>query len=325
MPATATHAFFALDIYDLLDEDDKALLKNHIGKLKMYAQSMDPISFFNIANLRRGKDVRAFQGYFHTNKSREYFKTLVNYIKDHKLKNDPEIISFLYGAICHYCLDSIVHPYVYYKTGYLDKNDPDTYKYNGVHNFMEAFIDNDMIRRRFNVNPYNYNISDFCFDITPFSEDFNDLLDNVFKDVFHVKHMSDYYYVCLKQMKKCIKWYRQDRTGIKRFFYKLIDTFTPKYAFRFEPVSYHYPLEDRHNFLNSNHDVWYNPADLSIKSNKSFIELYLDALEEANGIIKDVKKYLNGKRVNLDKVFTNKSYVTGLDCDMPIDFKAFQF
>ena len=42
-------------------------------------------------------------------------------------------------------------------------------------------------------------------------------------------------------------------------------------------------------------------------------------------MIKDVNRYLAGKRVNLDKVFGNKSYTTGLDCDIPKDFKAFQF
>ena len=325
MPATATHTFFALDIYDLLDEDSKEKVGNNPEKLKMFAQSMDPIMFFNVANLRRGKDVRRFHRYFHENKTGEYLKSLVEYIKEYNLVDNPEVMSFLYGAISHYELDSTVHPYVIYKTGWLDKDNPDTYKYNGVHNFMEAFLDNDMIRRRTNSNPYTFSVSDFTFDIEPFTEGLANMLDDVFKKVYDVNYMSEYYYVCLKQMEKCLQRFRRDPNGIKRNFYKFIDSFTSKKAFRFEPVSYYYPLDDRHNFLNSNHDVWYNPTDPSIKSNKSFVELYLEALDESDKMIKDVNRYLAGKRVNLDKVFGNKSYTTGLDCDIPKDFKAFQF
>ena len=67
-------------------------------------------------------------------------------------------MSYLVGLICHYVLDSNVHPYVFYKTGKFDKKMKSTYKYNTIHLFMETFIDNDMIKRREKVNPYKFDI-----------------------------------------------------------------------------------------------------------------------------------------------------------------------
>ena len=55
---------------------------------------------------------------------------------------------FLYGFICHYVLDSNVHPFVFYKTGLFDKKDKNSYKYNNLHAFMETYFDNYMIKEK---------------------------------------------------------------------------------------------------------------------------------------------------------------------------------
>ena len=95
--------------------------------------------------------------------------------------------------------------------------------------------------------------------------------------------------------------------------------------FRFEAISYHYPLYDKHNFLNSNNNIWCNPLDKNITSYDSFIDLYLKSIKEARNIIVDTFKYINGEDINLEEVFTNKSYVTGLDCEYGSDLKYFSF
>ena len=137
--------------------------------------------------------------------------------------------------------------------------------------------------------------------------------------------MSNKYYKSLKQMKTALRLCRKDRFGIKKFFYKLFDTITPKKVFRFECVSYHYPLEDKHNYLNNNHTMWNNPADESIKSNESFVDLYLKSLESSRDKVIKVFDYLNGKDIDLNKVFLNESYSSGLDCDKEKELKYFEF
>ncbi len=323
MPATITHAYFAKDVFDILPED----IKNRINcsRIKMFGQSTDSLLFYNLFSIFPGKKIRNFQYYFHTNKTQEFFINLVNYIKDNNLQNDMDVCSYLAGMICHYALDSIIHPYIFYKTGVFDKKRPDTYKYNNVHAFMEIFIDNDMIKRRDNVNPYNFKMGQFCFNTKKFSSKLDKVIDYSFKKTFNIDNMSNIYYKSLKQMKYSLNLFRRDPSGLKKNIYKLIDTFTPKSMFRFEAISYHYPLVDKHNFLNSNHQTWRNPTTYNRTSNESFIDLYLKAVKLGKVLICASFDYINNKEIELDKVFINTSYITGLDCELQKELKYFEF
>ena len=323
MPATAVHAYFAQDLNDILPKEIKNKLE--VDRLKTFGQGTDSLMFYNLFSILPGKKIRDFQKYFHTNKTQDFFVNLINYIKENDYTEDIDVNSFLVGTICHYVLDSTVHPYIYYKTGYFNKNDKSTYKYNNVHTFMETFLDNDMIKRRESINPYKFNISKFSFDTSKFSNELNDTIKYTFKETFDVDNMDKIYYKSLKQMRDSIFIFRQDRYGIKKFFYKLADTFTSKRVFRFEAISYHYPLNDRHNFLNENHKLWRNPCDYSLTSEESFLDLYLRALKLAKVMICASFDYINGKDIELEKVFINKSYITGLECELDKELKYFEF
>ena len=322
MPATITHAYFAKDLYEVLP--DTISSKLDLSRTKMFAQSTDSIMFYNILSLAPGKSFRKFDHYFHTHNTKAFFISLLDYVKRHNIV-DTDTYSFIVGFIAHYVLDSTIHPYVIYKAGQFNKKDKTTYKYNNIHHFMETFIDNDLVIRRENTNPYKFKISKFCFNTKKFSMDLNNTIDYAFYNTFNIRGMAPKYYKSLKQMKTFLTLFRIDQFGIKKFFYKLIDTFTPRRVFRFEALSYHYPLEDKHNFLNSNHSMWRNPCDFEMTSTESFIDLYLKSLKEARSIIIKVFDYLNGEDINLEELFLNKSYITGLNCDEKKELKYFEF
>lgn len=322
MPATITHSYFMKDLYEVLP--DNITSKIDLNRSKMFAQSTDSIMFYNLLSIKPSHNLRKFQYYFHTHKTNDFFINLLDYVKEHNI-DDKDTYSFIVGFITHFVLDSNIHPYIIYKTGFFDKKKKETYKYNGIHHFMETFLDNDLIKRRENTDPYKFNISKFCFDTKKFSNDLNNTIDYTFYTTFNIKNMSYKYYRSLKQMKTYLRLFRMDRFGIKKFFYKIIDTFTPRSMFRFEAVSYHLPLEDKHNYLNNNHTMWKNPVDDNITSTESFVDLYLRSLEEARNISIKVFEYLNGKDIDLKSLFLNKSYVSGLDCDIEKELKYFEF
>ena len=207
----------------------------------------------------------------------------------------------------------------------INKNERNTYKYNNVHAFMEAFLDMDMISRRENVNPYHYNFDSFCFNCKKFSDDLNFVIDSVFFDTYQISNMDKIYYKSLKQMRRSLLLFRRDPYAIKKNIYKLVDTFTPNRCYRFEAISYHYPLEDKHNFLNSNHSLWRNPVDYNIISHDSFVDIYLKAVKQAKVFICASFDYLNGKEIDLEQVFLNTSYCTGLDCNLDKRMKYFEY
>ena len=322
MPATITHAFFAKDVYDILPDNIREKL--NLNDCKMYAQGIDSIKFYNLFSILPGKNIRKFDGYFHRYKSQDFFLNLLRFIRDNHIQ-ESDVYSFLTGFICHYALDSTLHPYIIYKTGVFQKGKPSTYKYNNVHAFMETYLDNDIIRRRLKKNPYQFDVSNYCFHIKPFSKELSHTINYTFYNTFKIRGMSDIYYKSLKQMKTAIRVFRMDSRGIKKNIYKFIDSFTPNSMFRLEAVSYHYPLEDRHHFLNTEHSVWRNPTTYDMTSTQSFVDLYLSAIKFAKVLICASFDYLDGKDIELEKVFTNLSYITGLDCNKKKELKYFEF
>lgn len=327
MPSTATHAYFIDDIYDTLPIGLKKLLIDNKTKLRMFAQSTDPLIFYNLISPKKSnKKIREFQKYFHTNKSKDFFINLTNYIKYNNYYQNQDVMAFLYGFISHYTLDSTIHPFVFFKTGLFQKNDVKTYKYNAKHAYMETFIDNYMIKTKEQIIPYKFKLYNYCFDLTPFSKELEEVIDYTFKETFGITNFSKYYYKSLKDMYKSLKYLRYDKYGIKMFIYKRIDKLTSKSTFKLESISYHTKLKDTNNYLNLNHNFWHNPCLKKETHKESFIELYSIALHETKKIIKDVNSYLKDtKKVNLNKVFKNLSYTTGKNCNNKNILKYFEY
>lgn len=322
MAITVTHSFFAKDVYDVLPSTVSKKLD--VNRLKMFAQGTDGFDFYRHFLFFSNKKMRNFYKYFHTHKTKEYFLNLLEYIKKNKI-NDKDVYSYLVGFITHFALETTLNPYIIYKTGIFNKNKYTTYKYNNSYMFMEHFLDNDMIKRRTKQNPYRFPIRKYCFDLYPFSNNLKDTINYSFKKTYNQENMSRKYYKSLRKMRRRISLFRKDRFGIKKFIYTLIDTFTPKRVFRFEALSYHYPLEDKHNYLNSNHSLWRNPTTYDMTSKDSFVDLYLKSLKLAKKLTTSSFDYLAGKDISLDKVYKNLNYFTGINCKSKKELKYFEF
>lgn len=324
MPATAAHAFFAEDVYKNLQPKTKKIIQRDKKSLLMFAQSTDSMMFYNLLSIKKGKKLRELSHIFHTQKVNLYFSNLINIMKKNQYYQDPQTLTFLYGLICHYCLDTIAHPFIFYKTGRYEKNEKETIKYNSLHNYMETFIDNTLIKMR-GFQHKTFSFRELCFDFKNFSKELKNTLDDSFEDTYHIKNMGKIYYQSLKQMCFILQVFRIDRYGIKKFFYKLIDHITPKTVMRLESISY-YKVLDQYDYLNKKKKRWYYPSDKNIASQKNFFELYDEGVKKAIDIIEQVNDYFyNNKSIDINNLFQNKSYLTGLDCDKKLKFRFFEF
>lgn len=324
MPATITHAYFGEDLYNNFDDDIKQKINYDKTSLMMFSQNTDPLMFYNIYSIFPGKEYRKLQQKCHTNNVNFFFSTIINYMKDNKYYNDSMSLTFLYGFISHFCLDSTAHPYIYYRTGEFKKSDKSTYKYKGLHTYMETYIDNYFIKTR------NHNkcisLNNFCFKKNKFTKELNDILDYSFTKVYNMNNLSKVYYKSLKQMNTFINLFMFDKYGIKKYFYKLIDKFTPKSTFPFKSLSYHLDNYDDLDYLNTKHSKWCYPVDKKLTSTNSFNDIYNSALKDTIHIINEVNKYFfEDKDIDISKLFQNKSYCTGIDCSSNKKQKYFQF
>lgn len=324
MAGTITHTYFVLDLYDKLSIKSKELLIDDKNSLKLFAQNNDVLFFYNELNYKKAKRIRMFGYRSQQIKVDEFFSTLINYIKYNNHQYNPQVISYLYGMLSHYVLDSTVNPYIIYKAGRFNKKDKNTYKYNGLYQELENYFDNYMLRIRKGINPYKFKCYDFCFNIDSFNKDLIEVMDFTYKEVFGINDFHKYYLKASKKTKKFYKLFRYDPYGFKKRFYKFFDLLNPGCFIRKVPISYH--TNNKKDYLNLEHNKWYNPTDKRTKSNESYLELYTKALDKASKMIYEINKFLYyDKKINLKKVVGNLSYETGKDCGKEKELKYFEF
>lgn len=324
MAGTLTHAYFSLDLYDKLSIRSKELLIDKKEDLKVFSQNTDTLFFYNLLNLKKGKKFRDFGVYTQKAKTYEFFSTLINYIKYNNHQYNPQVIAYLYGMLSHYVLDSTIHPYIIYKTGIYKKDNKDTYKYNMLHEEVETYIDNYMVAIKENIKSNKFKCHKFCFNVKDFDKDLIEVIDFTYKEVYGIENFSKYYLKSIKQMKVFYKIFRYDPVGIKKLFYILIDLMCPKSILRKKPLSY--KMKSKKKYLNLEHNTWYNPTNKRIRSKESVLELYTKALAKTSNMINEINGFFYyDKKINLEKVVGNLSYVHGLDLSKKKELKHFEF
>lgn len=320
MAGTITHAYFADDLYQKFDYNIQNNLIEYKENLKTYSQGHD--IFFFTTNIHNYK-TKKIGNYMHRHNTKDFFKNMILYIKNNNLENNYEIISFLYGNIYHYCLDSTVHPYIIYKAGIFNKKKKETYKYNSKHNEIESYIDAYFINKNEHIEPNKYKLK---FN-TKVSKELKKMVDEVYKKTYNFNHMSLYLKQGLFNMKISYGILKYDPHKIKKKLYTKLDKITKENSKKFAHNSYAYELNNNDYYLNLKHKTWNHPRYKDEKHDESFVDLYNEALEKALVIIKGVNDFLynNKDEKILDKLFLNLSYYSGKDCNDKAKNKYFEF
>lgn len=251
-----------------------------------------------------GQDLMAFYkdglNLTHTTNSKAFFFNLINYIKSNKLEDDPQIMSYLYGHIMHYALDTIVHPYIYYMTNDIPDKGPV-----GFHMASEEFLGYYLLQEYLGLNRTDIKRVFFTNFQWEASEELPEMIDYVYKKT----------YGCIDAFKA------QRKTGNM---IKLLD-FGSHYMQKDNGRKY-LTLINFYNYLsfakmeendltNESHETWFNPIT-GKSSTKSIVDLVNESIEYAKFLIESVQAVIyGGKSIEtLNTVFDNKSYDTGLDC-----------
>ncbi|MEE3343371.1 MAG: zinc dependent phospholipase C family protein [Bacilli bacterium] len=324
MPSTMTHSYFACDVYDKLDKKSKNNISS-LDNFKLYSQGVDPFMFYNFLIGKKAKYYAKLQGLIHTTRTREYFTNIIKYIIDNDYANNKELMTFLYGNICHYYLDMNVHPFIYYKTGKYKRSDKRTYKYNGKHQDMEYGIDKYLIKERANTDVKEFKIHKEIFGNYNISLEVTDCIDYVIGKTYNVYDTGKIYNKSVKMMRQFFYLFNYDRFGIKKYIYSLLDIIRPDCFIKIKELSYA-DNDINMNYLNLDRKIWNHPCDMKEKYNYSFWDLYNMSIEQALDTIKKVNLIIEKKNIKMIKdVFKNYSYVTGKDCNLELELKYFEY
>lgn len=304
MPSTITHTYIGLDILDRLNNSPKKIISNSIEDYKTFCSSMDILYFYKI-NLFKSNIYNKVGKTFHHTKTNEVFNYLIDYCKKNK---SDEIFTLLCGLITHYVADSTIHPFVnsFSNGSKLERTDK--------HFEIETYFDKYMLKEK---NCYNK------FYKLQFNNKKNDevikVLNDLFSKVYHIDNVGVIYYKALNTMKNVFKYLRYDKTGFKKFLYKIVDLNNLDVR-RSKYLSYHFNIDDVDKYLNRDKKEWCYPMDKSIVYNYSFDELYEIVINKSINIINNLYEYIyNNKDIDIDKLLENRNYSSGLVLKKSVD------
>jgi hypothetical protein len=258
----------------------------------------------------------------HTSKVNKVFKSLIEYIvKQNDVAKD--ILSvYLMGFAGHNFMDSLGHPYIFYRSGFTTPSNNNENLFLYYHRRFEVSIDVLLCKKFLDKKVYELK----CDKLIEVSDTeinlITDLYDHVIEEVFNQTAER-------KKIKKSIKEtifvekLLKDTSGIKKKLVGFIDKTI--YGFPlFSSLIFPLTLEDGLDYLNLSHREWYMPFDKSIKSTKSFIELFSDAVQRTQQLSNDLYTAIFDNNSNIPHILEllgNNSYTSGIDCDIPAPFK----
>ncbi len=328
MPSSVTHAYFAQDVLEKLDINISNKLNNELGMYKIFSQGPDPYNFYDFRLSPKAKKSININKNIQHNNINEHFINLINYINGNNFYNDNMVMAYLCGEICHFVLDSTIHPFVIYNTGMYDKYDKRTYKYNGLHEDMEYYIDIYLIWKREKILPRKYKVYKYLFDIKNFNDNLSMTIDEVNKKTYGFDDTSKIYFKAIKDMKNFYYIFNYDPIGIKKFFYTILDLICPGSFIKKKELSFNVVPYKKLYYLNEERNVWNHPCNINEQYDYSFAILYNLAIKKAVDIINEIDNMLVKKKINNKKIkdlFKNSDYATGKDCDLDLDIKYFKF
>lgn len=279
MPSYKTHAIHGEMLFPFMDKKTDI----NIEDLKVFCMGPDLIGAVNPTLFRIQ----------HTSNTKDFFITLINYIKKNNLQYNSEVIAFLYGQLEHFVLDLIVHPLIYYMTEGL----PNDHIVTG-HGLVEHLIDDYVIKK------YGFNKNSF-HKLGLFDENTFNAINYTYEKVYKSSNVGLQYSAGILTLKFYDRVVRNDKTNI-------ISTITD--FINLGDIKYHDEEELATPYLNIEHDIWQNP-ETGQAYNLSFDDLWLRANDLLLELIYDVNNYLYlDKPFNNQLVLNNTSYLTGLPC-----------
>lgn len=308
MPAIYTHTVFARNVLKKLPSNIKKSIKSETKLYELFSQSFDFLFYYNFLSIKSGSYIRNFGRFCHRNNSKAYLLNIIKYLKDNNLTHNKELLAYLYGSINHYTCDSTMHPYINYLAKEKNKK--------GMHTKIEFNIDAYYYEKETHKCFYKYNLAKDLLSPIHFSNTLKSCMDTAYKTTFNVDNIGKIYEKSYNQSHILFKLAMQDRLGIKKAIYKIIDLIPFKFDFSFSACSFNIKQIDT-SFLNIDHNAWNNICYKDTKYTYSWDDLFKKAELKSIKIINLCDLYFKDKITfsKLSRSILNITYSNGIKLD----------
>ncbi|HEY5585201.1 MAG TPA: zinc dependent phospholipase C family protein [Ruminiclostridium sp.] len=323
MPNLITHYLCGLEaIKNIENEKCSELIKKHQNVFNLGVQGPDILFYYGIWPWSAKADSTNIGEKMHVSKVNLAFKGFIDYIIKQNDYIKDILTVYLMGYLCHNCMDSIGHPYVFYRSGFKTASDPNENLYIYYHRRFETAIDvllcNMLLNKRVHEIGHNELIEITVTEQNIVSEMYSSVILSVFNSYVPKKKICR----AIKDM-IIVETLFKDPHGIKRKAVACLDYLI--YGFPlFSSIIFPRKVTDGLDYLNLKNTEWCMPFDKNHKSTLSFIDLFKEAYLKTQRFCDVLYSSIfcdNSSIPYALKLFGNNSYTSGIDCDIPVKFR----
>lgn len=312
MPGISTHYIFGLNSYKKINNMKiKFIIARHKEVFSLGLQGPDIFFDYLPLYIKSRKNIARL---LHTKNTGNFLMNMIHLIKTLEAQEEFSIsLSYLYGFLGHYILDSETHPMIYYRTQYLD-NPKD---YISRHIQLENDINTILLKQYLNLDPFQINFK-YLFHLTKYEERvITKLLSDTINKTYPELKLDNPVVNHTLKFSKYSPQFFIDKNGYK----ERIASELENIIFKYRILSTKFVTNTKITTmdpLNLNNDCWHNPWKYKIHSNQSFMDLFQQSITSYKELLADIWQYLeHGNDLNHIKCqIGNKSYHSGLECHM---------
>ena len=302
MPSFLTHYILGNQAVNKLDNNLRKIIKDNYYAFSVGTNGPDVFFYNNCLPWHDSNQSKVVANYGSINHRYNINKFFKEFIEN---ANDSISKSFVSGYLCHWAMDKVCHPFVYYNTEGSDLSLP-------YHKEFESTIDHFILNDIMGIS---------IRDIKPYSllKYDNESLKSIYKVLY--KPFKEVYNIDLKEndvYDSCIHIYKAqkllyDPYGIKKKVIRLLENNILNKPFEYSCMIIPHKFNNSLDITNEKHNTWHHPYT-NKPSNESFMDLYNTSLNTALSILNLYDSYLNGESTINDilNYINNENFDNGL-------------
>lgn len=317
MPSFVTHGLMALDVYNQIPTSRvKSAIKAHPSAFLLGSNGPDILFYYQSLpwqNAEKNKYAFEIGDLIHTSKINEFYDYSIKFIRNiHDDLRKDILISYLAGHLQHWALDTIAHPFIFYRAGALDGLRPyDHYRYESSIDALmilyvkgrkmkdvnvKRFVDVNIIERRVIASFYQ----------------------SVLKEVFNIEENTEFIEESILSMRKALSYLYDPNNVI----FPLVKKYERRYKNSWQYSSHivSSKINAKEDVLNLKHETWMNPCEFNSISTQSFIDLYNQSIELGIDTIKHFDILLVNNQRGFEELLRGRNYDTGLNNDKEMKY-----
>lgn len=323
MPSLYCHYISGTSTLERLSSSaTKSIVDRHRNVFNLGTQGPDIFFYYDVWPLKRASVLKKLGGRLHCKKVHTFFQKSLEYISQKSGAERDILLAYMLGYICHYSLDSATHPYVFYRSGLEVSNSDSKEKYDSDHRKFETALDVLILDHTLSLHPRDLN----PFRLVNTDKNAKALIGKLYawvlEEIYNLQSPPSEIANAIRAT-EIIQRLSIDRTGLKKSILETVESILQKH-YVFSSAIHPEAVKDGVDYLNLEKAVWHMPWDIGISSDATFLELFEQSISDSTLLCELFCSAVSESKVpSLSKSLWNRSFYTGVDCDLPLKFRYF--